>query len=401
MLTVHFLLDVSTLPKNNKTWYTTLILILVLTGSSIWLNTGPVIEQLLFCLLSLSIFVPSWSAYQQNKKLHGHNQELTEQVLLLEKRIANFQTRESIIGNALREKQAIVFSIDIPNQRMLFNPDSSEFEEVDLQQGLILIEKKIHGDDRVSFIQRQHEWLKGIPARMEFRSKLPNGEWGWSELQSSPIYSLTGELERISGIILNITNRKEREEQLAQMAFYDPLTELPNRIMLHTHLKKVLSRAKRKNHEVTIMFLDLDGFKNVNDTLGHEIGDLLLREVANRLNETVREEDLVSRLGGDEFIIVFEETSKEEVTRIAERIVESISEPYAFINDKAQVTPSIGISSFPEDGYEIETLIACADKAMYFAKSSGKNNFQFYKADLPEPQSKISLMNKLLNLFQK
>jgi diguanylate cyclase len=200
---------------------------------------------------------------------------------------------------------------------------------------------------------------------------------------------------------VDVTNRKEKEEKLAQMAYYDTLTELPNRTMLKSHLKKVLARANRKEHEVTIMFMDLDGFKDVNDSLGHDIGDALLKEVANRLNESVREEDLISRLGGDEFILVFEETDKKEITIIADRILKNISEAYLLLGKKVSITPSIGIASYPEDGMDIESLIRNADKAMYLAKNKGKTNYQFYTPDLEDYHPKESLIDKMLKLFQK
>jgi diguanylate cyclase len=164
-----------------------------------------------------------------------------------------------------------------------------------------------------------------------------------------------------------------------------------------------LSRAKRKNHDFAIMFIDLDGFKNVNDTLGHDVGDALLKDVAIRLTSTVREEDLVSRIGGDEFIIVFEETCREELETISSRIIGSIGNPYFLADKEAHVTPSIGIALFPEHGVEIDSLVDHADKAMYAAKNSGKSTYHFYSHDLKyeEESHRESLIAKFKKIFQK
>ncbi len=201
---------------------------------------------------------------------------------------------------------------------------------------------------------------------------------------AKPIKNEEGQVTTIIGNFMDITKQKKLEAELKKMAFFDDLTEVPNRKMLDRHIQKAIARSRRHQYNLTLMFIDLDDFKIVNDTLGHEAGDQLLVEVVERLTECTREEDLISRLGGDEFIIVFEETSKEEIEDIANRIIKSVSLPYDIDGNEANISLSIGISMFPDDGEDKDTLIQNADKAMYFAKNNGKNRYEIYTKDLEE-----------------
>ncbi|MCD8510629.1 MAG: GGDEF domain-containing protein [Bacillus sp. (in: Bacteria)] len=143
--------------------------------------------------------------------------------------------------------------------------------------------------------------------------------------------------------------------------------------------------------------MDLDGFKKVNDTLGHDSGDQLLVEVGQRLETSVREEDLIGRLGGDEFVIVFDEASSEEVEEITERLITLLKEPYSIKGENVKITPSVGISMYPRDGEALEELIKNADKAMYHAKSKGKGLYYFYQDDLGEgEQKKFPMFEKIM-----
>lgn len=237
--------------------------------------------------------------------------------------------------------------------------------------------------------------LLGENVKYEHRIVRPDGEMLWIEINSIGYKDSKGNTVKINGSVTDINERKKLEEKLKQMAYYDKLTDLPNRQLLERHLHRGLARSKRNNHSLGIMFIDLDGFKKVNDTLGHESGDLLLKEVANRLTLSVREEDLISRIGGDEFIIVFEETEKDTVKDIADRIITNVSATYTINEQQTKISPSIGISMFPFDAEDKETLIQNADKAMYYAKSKGKNNYQFYSQDIPE------ILGKKFNVLDK
>ncbi|WP_457622298.1 PAS domain S-box protein [Persephonella sp.] len=180
-------------------------------------------------------------------------------------------------------------------------------------------------------------------------------------------------------IITDITNRKIEEKKLKKLAFYDGLTGLPNRLLFYNRLQHTLLRARRNKEYVAVMFLDLDGFKQVNDTYGHDIGDELLKEVGKRLQHTVRKIDTVARLAGDEFTIIIENlNSPDNVNVIARKILNSFKEPFIINGNQIRVGTSIGIAVFPLDGSDADTLIKNADMAMYLAKKSGKNRYVVY-----------------------
>ena len=178
----------------------------------------------------------------------------------------------------------------------------------------------------------------------------------------------------------DITQRKQTEQTIKFMAYYDTLTGLPNRNQFRNHLNEILQQQENKMHAV--IFLDLDRFKIINDTKGHTVGDRILQKVAGRLEKAVQNQGLVSRQGGDEFIIVLEDADKELASQVAERILNNFSNPFEVNGEEFYVTPSIGISIYPTDGRDEETLIKNADTAMYEAKDRGKNNYQFYSNTL-------------------
>lgn len=176
-----------------------------------------------------------------------------------------------------------------------------------------------------------------------------------------------------------IQERRLAEEQVRHLAHHDALTGLPNRRLLEDRLEQALVRARRQHLNVATLFIDLDRFKAVNDTLGHRVGDLLLRAVANRLRELLREGDTVSRVGGDEFVLVLPDMSTTIAANdTAQKLLDSLTLPYVIESHTLHVTPSIGISIFPRDGTDVETLISRADSAMYHAKQMGRKNYQVF-----------------------
>ncbi|WP_188067963.1 EAL domain-containing protein [Brevibacillus brevis] len=203
----------------------------------------------------------------------------------------------------------------------------------------------------------------------------------------SPIEE-NGEIVEMVGSMIDITERKKAEETIRYMAHYDSLTNLPNRTLFHEKLAEAMLKAKQKDEKIGVMFIDLDRFKNINDTLGHSIGDVLLQAVANRLICCLRKEDSVSRLGGDEFAIFLTGVTHREAGEIAQRIITSMSESITLDHIEIFITPSIGISMYPDDGDDIEALLKHADAAMYLAKEQGKNNYQFFSEELHQVLAK-------------
>lgn len=215
-------------------------------------------------------------------------------------------------------------------------------------------------------------------------------------LTISRVLDAQGRVSHYVGIFSDITQQKQDAEHIQRLAHFDALTGLPNRVLLHDRISHALSMAQRSHTQLAVLFLDLDHFKNVNDSLGHLIGDELLIQVAARLNAVIREEDTVSRLGGDEFILVLQETDVDGVAHVAEKLIESVSLPYKLKQHELSITPSIGIAMFPADGEDFNTLSKCADVAMYRAKRDGRNNFRFFTTEMQENSARrLQLENAL------
>jgi len=200
-----------------------------------------------------------------------------------------------------------------------------------------------------------------------------------------------------------VFERMQAEQRIWHIAHHDSLTGLPNRTLLHDRLQQALAQAQRGQHRVAVMFLDLDRFKSVNDTLGHAIGDELLKHVAARLTGVVRAVDTVSRLGGDEFVVVLHEmSSPDDAVQVAEKILNALAAPVVIDSHELRVTPSIGISIYPDDGNEVFGLMKNADTAMYHAKAAGRNNFQFFAQKMNEQASHFfSVENRLRQAIEK
>lgn len=249
-----------------------------------------------------------------------------------------------------------------------------------------------------------------------WRKLLKTGSWNgeiWAKRKGGEIYpkwlsiyTVKDEHNRTShfvGMFTDITARKETENQLKKLAHYDTLTGLPNRALFIEQLKWALRVARRNNKRVALMFLDLDRFKLVNDTLGHQAGDLLLIEVARRLEKCVREVDTISRLAGDEFTVILTNINTvSEASLVANKILQSFALPVKLDNRDIFISTSIGITTFPSDGTEIDKLLKNADTAMYHAKELGRNNYQFFshvmnQKVLDELEMETNLRNALKN----
>lgn len=205
-----------------------------------------------------------------------------------------------------------------------------------------------------------------------------NGEQFPMEISVSEM--VLGGLRYFIGITRDITERKLTEQKIAHLAHHDYLTGLPNRVLFLNNLEHSIGLARRNSYKVSVLFLDLDGFKKVNDTLGHEAGDLLLQEVARRMKELIRDSDTVARVGGDEFTFVLDNIGSDENAALtANKIIAALAEPFELNGRQCHVGGSIGIATFPDDSDKIGQLIKQADDAMYLAKQSGKNTYKFYR----------------------
>jgi diguanylate cyclase (GGDEF)-like protein/PAS domain S-box-containing protein len=209
-------------------------------------------------------------------------------------------------------------------------------------------------------------------------------EW----LSISTIKNHLGEVQNYVSMFSDITRRKDAEEKINYLAHYDSLTGLPNRTLLQDRVQVALVAAQRHKNNVAIIFLDLDRFKNVNDSLGHQVGDNLLIEVAKRLGNLLREEDTISRIGGDEFIIVMPDSDAQGAAHVASKVLHSISQNFQVENNELNIGVSIGISIYPDNGEEFSVLTQAADAALYRAKQLGRNNYQFFTDEMHEKARK-------------
>jgi diguanylate cyclase (GGDEF)-like protein len=198
-----------------------------------------------------------------------------------------------------------------------------------------------------------------------------------------PLRDATGTVTGFMSIQLDITDRKRAEGRIHHLAFFDALTNLPNRSLFNRLVQQSLTEATRSNSCSALLFIDLNRFKPVNDTLGHRVGDLVLQEIANRFRASLRGADVVSRLGGDEFVVaVLDIASRDHASNVAQKLLASLEDPIVIDGNELKLGASIGISIFPEDGHDTETLLRLADIAMYRAKETGGDGFVFFSEDM-------------------
>ena len=203
------------------------------------------------------------------------------------------------------------------------------------------------------------------------------------QLMTDVVTSLEGDVFAFVTTCEDITDRKSDEEQIKKLAFFDGLTGLPNRALFNDRLSQQLAKVRRHRELLAVMFIDLDRFKVVNDTMGHDTGDLLIRAVSERLKNIIREVDTACRLGGDEFVILLTDIkSVENISIIALKILQQLSEVFVLADTEVFITASLGVSIFPDHGDDLEALMKNADAAMYYAKEQGRNNYQFYTSTI-------------------
>lgn len=258
--------------------------------------------------------------------------------------------------------------------------------------------------------------------REMWRSLNETGQWQgeiWNKRKNGEIYpewlSITAlkdekhQVVRYIAVFTDLSSRKFIDSLVDQLVNYDHLTELPNRLMFRDHLKKAILRAHSESKQAALLYLDIDRFKTINDTFGHQIGDHLLQQVAERLTKCLREEgrtrrgDIVARLSGDEFAIILNSlSSPEDASKIAQRVLESFTEPFLFGDRTRRITSTIGIALGPRDAENVDDLIRYADLAMYDAKHQGRNSYQFYSGRIQEKNStRLDLENDLYNALER
>jgi diguanylate cyclase (GGDEF)-like protein/PAS domain S-box-containing protein len=217
----------------------------------------------------------------------------------------------------------------------------------------------------------------------EFINRRKNGEIFYEEAHIAPVLDDAGKTVQYVAVKLDISERKRAEERLAHMAHHDALTNLPNRPLFFDRMQQFIALSRRDRQRLALLYLDLDGFKPVNDTFGHSVGDQLLQEAAQRIGDCVRASDTVGRIGGDEFVVLLPKVATEAAALVvAEKIRQALNRPFALAGQSLAISCSIGIAVYPDHGHEAVELCHHADLAMYHAKQAGRNRVQLFRLDL-------------------
>ena len=242
----------------------------------------------------------------------------------------------------------------------------------------------VHPDDHETVLRNwQLAVMEGQVFRTECRFQRPRGLTTWVFAQAEPVFDSRQQLSGYIGSVTDISERKRTEEEIRRIAYYDALTKLPNRAFFLEQLKRTLAAATRNNRRAALLFCDLDNFKDVNDTLGHDKGDFLLQGIAERLSSCIRKGDTLSRLGGDEFVLLLPVVeSDRDAVMVARKMKDQLARPFDLDGNEVHTSSSIGIAFFPDDGDNVSTLLKHADMAMYAAKKKGKNRYQFFSEEM-------------------
>ena len=306
---------------------------------------------------------------------------------------------------ALTGSRLALWDWDLRNNRVYFNESWSSLLGGDPRESTFTGDEVAdwnHPQDRDVFTAALTNALKGVSDEFDCEYRVPNasGEWVWVHSRGKVMLrDESGRASRMTGTSHDITKRKQAEERAEYLATRDALTGLPNRVLLHDRLEQGIFNAARHHTGFAFMFIDLDRFKTINDSLGHQVGDALLKRVASRLTACVRATDTVARLGGDEFAVILENLGGDDdegAQQVAEKMIAAMGAPMLIEGQHLSTSCSIGISLYPNDGRDSATLMKNADVAMYFAKEKGRNNYQFFSADMnSRAQERLSVENYL------
>ncbi|HRH80051.1 MAG TPA: EAL domain-containing protein [Thiobacillaceae bacterium] len=323
--------------------------------------------------------------------MHGFRSEERDMLVAVARDVSQRKQAEESLRLAQRALEASGNGIVITDPRQPDNPIvyvNPAFERITGYTEAEALGRNcrfLHGDehDQPGTRQLRQAIGAGQEARVVVRNYRKDGSPFWNELLVAPVRAEDGGITHFVGVQNDVTEQKQAEENLLHLATHDSLTGLPNRSLLQDRLSQAIKQAQRGGHQAAVLFIDVDRFKNINDSLGHSVGDLLISAVGQRLRGAVRMVDTVSRVGGDEFVVVLTDISRDsDIIQILPNLISAIAEPIPSDGHALQVTASIGISVYPRDGKDVTTLLKNADTAMYRAKDAGRNTFRFYAPEM-------------------
>ena len=364
-------------------------------------NANEVVVGKMEWLSGESVFIEVNSSGHYSKDIDRRDKELLGTIGIIRDITIRKQTEDQVrkLSRAVEQSPIIIIITDVNGNIEYTNP---MFTRVTGYTKEDVFKKNLYTvkPNRMSPEEYKQLW-NAVAAGATWRGELCNekktGELYWESMTISPIKDFQGDITHFLVVSEDVTERKQAETTIRQMAFYDTLTSLPNRSLFNDRLSMAMVHAGRKEESLAVLFLDLDHFKLVNDTLGHAVGDLLLKAVSERLAGCIRKGDTVARLGGDEFIVLLPGIKRrEDASDVAEKIVEKITHPFLVGNHELIVTTSIGVAIYPDDGKDLDTLLRNADIAMYHAKEHGRNNFQYYNNALYIKVSRKRLLESKL-----
>jgi diguanylate cyclase (GGDEF)-like protein/PAS domain S-box-containing protein len=306
---------------------------------------------------------------------------LEEEILKHKETFSELEASRTKLQNIFDSIDVAIWSHNIETNKLLITSGIEKLYGYPLQafyEDAELWKKVIHPEDSEIIQRRAIDIQNGNVATSEYRIIRPNGEIRWIHDRGIPFLNEERKLMDFNSILIDITERKRAEITIEHMAYFDELTGLPNRNGFMQTIEEQIKEAELKNSNLALLFLDLDRFNVLNDTLGHSFGDLLLQKVAELLKSTVSHKGKVFRRSGDEFLILLEFNQICEVKTIAEEIIHSFTKPFMLSGQEVFTTPSIGISTYPGNGSDSETLLKRADSALYQAKERGRNTYQFF-----------------------
>jgi diguanylate cyclase (GGDEF)-like protein/PAS domain S-box-containing protein len=335
---------------------------------------------------------------RRDQELRQYREHLEEQVTA---RTAELSQAEEKYRAIFEDAVVGIFQITPEGRPLSINRALAQMYGYDSPEQFLagvpnLVDQLFVNRERMKELKRRLD-AEGVVRSAELEAYDKDRTKKWVLVNLRAVRGADGNILLYEGTVEDVTDRKVAEERVQFLAYYDALTGLHNRTFLRQVLAKALASTRRQDQKTAVLFLDLDRFKIINDSLGHSFGDLLLQQVAERLKRCVREEDTVARVGGDEFLIVLAALeSVTEATIAADRILNGIAAEFLIEDQRLNVTCSIGVSIFPEHGMDGETLIKNADAAMYCAKEKGRNTFQFFTEDMNiQVVERLTLENSL------